>query len=529
MMKTINVMKYSAYLLASVSMFSTLALTNLSFASHDQEDIQQTRRIVAQQNTDFECSLIEDQLKDLCNSPEYKEYSMLLEEKKGLVEALSNHEVRLKQFPDNNNLQAQYEGALKNVHAVEVDLAKLAAISEEYTNLMQKKHMLENPFMSVNPEMSQKPILQNKSLVTDIASLGCGSVSLPRDVVTEITSHITLNDLVAFSHVSKATHAAARNEYKNRVQALQKLAASTPEVQEALDYFNVSAHPNNLIEMKTVMGTRSLEDSQEVLNQAKMYFNEAYYAEKMRIENISSESIYYEIKDNKSLYLLPSNIGKLSLLGVLDLSSNNLVYVHKNIGKLENLSMLRIDDNKLQSLPPEIGNLNALTFLNLSNNKLQFLPSGFEGVKNLNILYLNNNKLQTIPSEIGKLKALKELALGKNELHSLPSEIGELKALKELSLNDNKLHSLPSEIGKLTTLRTLSLQNNILQFLPSEIGKLTTLHTLRLYNNMLQFLPTEMIKLKALEHLILRPNPLDTEMNKLLTVFFPNTKITGIN
>ncbi len=64
MMKTTNTMKHAAYLLASISILSTLGLTNLSFASSDHEEIKQTGRIKTQQDTEFDRSRDKSQLKD---------------------------------------------------------------------------------------------------------------------------------------------------------------------------------------------------------------------------------------------------------------------------------------------------------------------------------------------------------------------------------------------------------------------------------------------------------------------------------
>jgi hypothetical protein len=107
---------------------------------------------------------------------------------------------------------------------------------------------------------------------------------------------------------------------------------------------------------------------------------------------------------------------------------------------------------QLTVLPPEIGQLTSLQSLSLSSNRLTVLPPEIGQLTSLHSLYIGNNQLTGLPSEIGQLTALRRLDLGQNQLTALPPEIGQLMALTRLDLRQNQLTTLPLEIGQLTQL-----------------------------------------------------------------------------
>ncbi|MBG1240332.1 COR domain-containing protein, partial [Nostoc sp. NZL] len=117
----------------------------------------------------------------------------------------------------------------------------------------------------------------------------------------------------------------------------------------------------------------------------------------------------------------------------------------------------------------EIGQLTNLQTLDLSSNQLSSLPPEFVQLTNLQTLYLSNNQLSSLPPEIVQLTNLQTLDLSSNQLSSLPPEIGQLTNLQTLDLSSNQLGSLPPEIGQLTNLQTLYLSNNPLESPPLEI------------------------------------------------------------
>ena len=74
------------------------------------------------------------------------------------------------------------------------------------------------------------------------------------------------------------------------------------------------------------------------------------------------------ISKNKLTGALPSEIGKLTKLKVLNASNNLMTGVPAEVGHLPNLEVLDLSNNQLTGLPNELGQLSKLKVLNLSGN-----------------------------------------------------------------------------------------------------------------------------------------------------------------
>ncbi|XP_043691729.1 disease resistance protein RPV1-like, partial [Telopea speciosissima] len=135
------------------------------------------------------------------------------------------------------------------------------------------------------------------------------------------------------------------------------------------------------------------------------------------------------LKDcNLSEGAIPSDLGTMSSLEVLDLGHNNFCSLPANISCLSHLQNLRLRECRmLQSLPE--------------------LPS------NLEVLYASGcTSLQSLP-DLGSLSSLVELDLSSNEFFSLPSSISGLSELVYLTLkNCTRLQALPELPSSLTNL-----------------------------------------------------------------------------
>ncbi|GJM87029.1 hypothetical protein PR202_ga02941 [Eleusine coracana subsp. coracana] len=220
------------------------------------------------------------------------------------------------------------------------------------------------------------------------------------------------------------------------------------------------------------------------------------------------------LQGNKFSGPIPSVIGLMQALAVLDLSFNelsgtipsilgNLTYTEKlylqgnsltgsippELGNMSTLHYLELNDNQLTgSIPPDLGKLTELFDLNLANNHLGGpIPENISSCINLISFNSYGNKLNgTIPRSFHKLESLTYLNLSSNHLSgAIPTEVARMRNLDTLDLSCNKMSGLiPSAFGKLEHLLRLDLSNNHLGgLIPQEVGMLQNLILLRLESN----------------------------------------------
>ncbi|MEM7531165.1 MAG: C13 family peptidase [Chloroflexota bacterium] len=231
---------------------------------------------------------------------------------------------------------------------------------------------------------------------------------------------------------------------------------------------------------------------------------------------------------------IPAGIGNLINLFYLSLSSNEMITIPVEIGNLINLSYLSLSYNQLILVPVEIGNLTNLSYFFLSYNQLTSIPIEIGNLTNLSYLSLSYNQLISIPVEISNLSALTILYLHNNQLTSIPYEIGNLSALSNLFVDNNQLNSIPTQIGSLSELSFLSLSSNQLTTVPVEIGNLSNLSYLLLDHNQLKNIPVQISSLSNLIRLDLDNNQLKTiptqigNLNNLSTLSLHNNQLNTI-
>ena len=179
------------------------------------------------------------------------------------------------------------------------------------------------------------------------------------------------------------------------------------------------------------------------------------------------------------------------------------------------LYALELAYNKLtQTIPSDLGGLSELQILNLFGNQLTgAIPSEINRLTNLRILYLASNSLTGfIPPEVGDLSELEYLWGDENSLSGpIPSELGNLSNLKWLDLYSNSLTGpIPASLGLLSNLTHLKLDENALSgSIPSEFENLSKLKTIRLRKNALSgLIPSSIGSLEKLELLDFGENSL---------------------
>ncbi|PIN13604.1 Serine/threonine protein kinase [Handroanthus impetiginosus] len=220
---------------------------------------------------------------------------------------------------------------------------------------------------------------------------------------------------------------------------------------------------------------------------------------------------------------LPLEMGNLTFLGYLNLSSNNFHGILPE--ELAQLRRLKVIDFKFNNFTGEIPSwfrfLRELHFLNLRNNSFTgLLPNSISNVSKLEMLDLSFNSLRgKVPEEVGHLYNLKTLSMQFNKFNgAIPRAIFNISSLENLSLGGNNLSGeLPTDMCHgLPGLKGLYLSSNELEGqIPSNISQCSQLRLISMsYNKFSGTIPREIGNLRALEMLYLGANYL-TELGKL--------------
>ena len=198
---------------------------------------------------------------------------------------------------------------------------------------------------------------------------------------------------------------------------------------------------------------------------------------------------------------IPTEIGDLDSLSVLDISNNMINSIPASIGNLKTLETLDMSVCSINSLPPEIGGLSDLKYFDIHNTQIATLPEEIGNLSKLEYLYGWNGVIQGLPESIGNMTSLKEINLAVNNISNLPSSVGNCTNLIRLQLNANKIPEVPIEIGNLEKLEYLILGGNNIGVLPNEIFNLTLLKYLNFAANGLDTFPSLIGNLTHLENL----------------------------
>lgn len=157
-------------------------------------------------------------------------------------------------------------------------------------------------------------------------------------------------------------------------------------------------------------------------NQIKNYFiSEGSYSYFQFIMNIKSNSFIYI--NNRHVKKLHFNFYYWLYLRKNQDIINSFTKV-KDLGSI--LSLYKRYDlqfKELNTVPTRIGNLTYLEVLDLSSNGINAIPFSIFSLSKLRVLDLSNNNIRVIPKSIKKLNQLKVLKLNDNNLDTIPSNI----------------------------------------------------------------------------------------------------------
>eukprot|EP00762_Andalucia_godoyi_P007058 ANDGO_07724.mRNA.1 LRR receptor-like serine/threonine-protein kinase GSO1 len=262
---------------------------------------------------------------------------------------------------------------------------------------------------------------------------------------------------------------------------------------------------------------------------------------------------------NNLVGFLPSSIGHLNALEILNLQSNGIRGpIPDSFGGMTSLVSLDLSFNKLSGgIPASIGNLSSLIYLSFLTNSLSGqVPASFSKLVQLSYvdlsfnqlvgdnidyfvcpiillqyLYLSSNEFSTsIPDCLPLLSSLVVLDLSSNLLdRTIPPSICNAVSLQYLYLEGNSMSGpIPDCVGNLRSLVTLSLSSNSFSGpLPSSIGSMRVLEDLSLTSNSFSGpLPQTLYSLQSLRILYLSDNSFEGTLDKNIGNL---TSLTDIN
>ncbi|KAF8035698.1 hypothetical protein BT93_C1661 [Corymbia citriodora subsp. variegata] len=211
---------------------------------------------------------------------------------------------------------------------------------------------------------------------------------------------------------------------------------------------------------------------------------------------------------------LPTSIGKLELLEVIDLSYTGIMNMPRSVKDLRNLKTLKMAHTPLRKFPEDIVNLENLEEIDFSccRSLEGEVLCDISGLSSLRILRLSSSNVAGLPTSICHLSHLQTLdLLDCDKLQALPKlpsslvsllwgsngmtvpDFSYLTNLKELLLKDGEqakaewpmrlLNVITPDVGwiaRLPSLETLQLSLPMVTNLPGNFGALTQLQELSL-------------------------------------------------
>ncbi|OWM68291.1 hypothetical protein CDL15_Pgr004773 [Punica granatum] len=256
---------------------------------------------------------------------------------------------------------------------------------------------------------------------------------------------------------------------------------------------------------------------------------------------------------------IPSSLGDMRLLTLLDLSDNDFIgeLPESFLRKGQHLEVLKLSENNLSGeILPRTANLTKLHALSLDSNKFTgAISPGLLNSPGLHFLDVSSNFLSgTVPSWIGDFESLENLILSYNSLEgpsplsfcklnlkllclaangfgpTIPS-CANVSMLLHLSLGINHLPGpFPQFLSDASSIVTLDLRNNEYSGkIPKWIGSFPNLQALLLKeNNFEGLIPHELCQLKNMSIMDLSNNSLSGPIPSCLsTLDFGNLRVLG--
>jgi len=147
----------------------------------------------------------------------------------------------------------------------------------------------------------------------------------------------------------------------------------------------------------------------------------------------------------------------------LDLSNLALGAFPVEVLRFTHLEELRLRHDGITDLPSGIGALKELRLLDISGNPIRTLPEEFGELEALEVLFLNEDEALDLDADIdllARLPKLRELHLERDGLTQLPRSMLKLRKLEALYLNENRFTRFPELLLEMPSLKLIDLNKN---------------------------------------------------------------------
>ncbi|RVW24432.1 putative LRR receptor-like serine/threonine-protein kinase [Vitis vinifera] len=287
------------------------------------------------------------------------------------------------------------------------------------------------------------------------------------------------------------------------------------------------------------------------------------------------EEIYFE--HNQLIGNLPSELGDLPRLRILDVAANNLTArnqffaeIPNELGHLHNLQRLQLSENQFEGkIPYSIYNISSLIYLSVTENMLVGelptdmglvlpnlaevylahnqlegpIPSSFSNASQIQVLDFSSNHFQGPVPLLGNMNNLRLLHLGLNNLSSTTklnlqvfNSLANCTQLEFLYLNDNQLAGeLPTSVANLSThLLEFCFGSNFLTgSIPRGFERFQNLWALDIHQNLFTESP-QVLECQNLKRLGLRQNKLNGSIPKeifrlhdIIEIYLAHNELSG--
>ncbi|KAK0592268.1 hypothetical protein LWI29_016109 [Acer saccharum] len=219
----------------------------------------------------------------------------------------------------------------------------------------------------------------------------------------------------------------------------------------------------------SLSGILQLPNSTHDLLQLRISSNNLNGQLLMNIVVILPRLVHLNLSKNSFEGSIPSSIGEMKSLKVLDLSSNNFSgeLPKPFVSGCPSLEFLKLSDNNfLGEIFPQFMNMTQLQFLFLDNNQFGGkIQDGLRKARFLLVLDLSSNSFSgQIPDWIGNFSHLDTLVLSNNLLEGgVPVQLSNLRNLLILDISENRLSgSMASSFNLSSWVHKLCMQKNAL-------------------------------------------------------------------